>query len=259
MSKNYLLLFVSLFVVLLSSCSSVLRQDVVIVGVSPNYPPLTFEKDGKLSGFEIDLLNEVEKITDLKFEYKVIPFQQLGKALLEGDVDMVIGGISITKERKKRYLFTEPIVKGGLMHIVRNADLGKFANMDLMKCDTDLTIGVEASTTGDEFAQKNFKESCIKRYDSAETALWALKNKDVDVVIHDAPVSWTCNDVQLTPLFNALTTEYYAWGLRDGEVNRVIKINDALHTLETTFKLSALWKKWVPSTTTITFTDSQEK
>lgn len=233
-------------------CSS-FEDKPLVVGVTPNLPPLVSIKDGKLVGFEIDLMNRVGEMIGRKIQYKRYPLTQLKRALLDGEVDIVIGGISRTVEREKNVSFTYDIAKGGQMHIVRVEDFSKYAHPDLINGMKGVRIGVENATTGDDYATKTFKNAKIMRYDSAKTALWALKKKDIDIVIHDAPTSWSCKEKELTPVYQALTTEYYAWAFRKGDEKKLKPVNDALFELKKSLELRSLWLKWVPMTTTVTY------
>ena len=239
--------------VLLTGCSVFRQEKTLRVGVSPNYPPLTFMKDGRLAGFEIDLIKKIARNSGRKIEFKTMPFTQLRRALLEKKIDLVIGGISVTAERQKLVSFTEPVIKGGLMPIIRKKDINKYSRIDMLKGDKTLRLGVENGTTGDDYATKNFPLAKVKRYDSADMAIWALKRNEVDIVIHDAPISWNVSKNELMPLYISLTTEYYAWAFRKGEEKKMEFLNTELLKLRTNMELRELWKKWVPSITRITY------
>jgi len=149
--------------------------------------------------------------------------------------------------------FTDTFIKAGQMHIVRKKNFAKYAQSSLLGRIKGLKIGVENRTTGDQLATKKFKNAAINRYDSAETALWALKKGEIDIVIHDAPTSWACNDPALMPIYYALNTEFYAWAFRKGDERRFQYINGALFKLRKSLELNSMWRKWVPSTTTVSY------
>lgn len=254
MKKYVYLVLCGVVSMFIPGCSTLcLNEKVLNVGVAANFPPLVSEKDGKLVGFEIDLLDEVAEQTGRKVVYKQYPLTQLKRALFDGEVDMVIGGITANSKRNKQVSFTDTFIKAGQMHIVRKKDFSRYAQADLLGRMKGLKIGVENRTTGDDLATKKFKNAAIKRYDSAETALWSLKKGEVDIVIHDAPTSWSCKDPVLAPIYFALNTEFYAWAFRKGEERRFQDVNEAIFNLRKSLKLNSMWQKWVPSTTTVSY------
>lgn len=254
MKKFFYVVLCGMVSVLIAGCSSLgLNDKTLTVGVSANFPPLVSAGSDELVGFEIDLMNKVAEMTGKKVVYKEYPFTQLRRALLEGEIDVIIGGITVNPERKQHVSFTDTFIKAGQMHIVRKKEFSKYAQPSLLGRIEDLKIGVENRTTGDQLATKKFKKATINRYDSAQTALWALKKGEIDIVIHDAPTSWSCDDPALAPIYYALNTEFYAWAFRKGEERRFEDINAALFNLRKSLKLNSMWRSWVPSTTTVSY------
>ena len=240
--------------ILVNGCTSLDKSNsTIVVGVTPNFPPLVNKVDGEFVGFEVDLLKKIAADVDKNIVFKEYPFTGLYKALEEKEVDLVIGGISNTRKRSSKVSFTESVLVGGQMHIVRRDDYTYLAVPALIKRKKNIRIGVENRTTGDDYATAQFKNAKIIRYDSAETALWSLKKGNVDVVIHDAPTSWNCSDPALKPVFRQLTKEPYGWAYRKGEEARFSSISKALKKFKMAPAFQTMWKQWTPQVTTITF------
>lgn len=81
-------------------------QDVLIVGTNAEFPPFAYVEDGKIVGFDIDVVQEVAKRLGSKIQFKDMPFDALIPEVILGHVDVVAAGMSYTEERAKRVFFT---------------------------------------------------------------------------------------------------------------------------------------------------------
>lgn len=92
--------------------------EVLSVGVSADFPPFTFLDQGKLVGFEIDLMDEIGKRLDLAVAYRNTPFGTLLPALQLGNLQVVAAGLTETPERAQHVLFTKPYLENNPLVIV---------------------------------------------------------------------------------------------------------------------------------------------
>ena len=114
-------LLASALVILSLVTTSVHAQDDTIrVGMSGQYFPFTFVEQDTLKGFEVDVMNAVAKEMDREVEYQTAAFSGLFGMLGAGRIDTVANQITITEERQKAYLFSEPYVYDGA-HVVTKA------------------------------------------------------------------------------------------------------------------------------------------
>ncbi|MGF1751483.1 MULTISPECIES: amino acid ABC transporter substrate-binding protein [Vibrio] len=96
-------------------------QDVK-VGMSGRYFPFTFVKQDKLQGFEVDLWDEIGRRNDYNVEYVTASFSGLFGLLETGRIDTISNQITITDERKAKYLFADPYVIDGAQITVRKGN-----------------------------------------------------------------------------------------------------------------------------------------
>ncbi|MGF1739245.1 amino acid ABC transporter substrate-binding protein [Photobacterium satsumensis] len=139
----------------------------VKVGMSGRYFPFTFVKQDQLQGFEVDLWNEIGKRNDYSVEFVTANFSGLFGLLETGRIDTISNQITMTDERKAKYLFSHPYVVDGAQLVVRKgndtiagtADLsGKTVGVNLgsnyeqllRKLDTEGTINIKTYDTGIE-------------------------------------------------------------------------------------------------------------
>lgn len=87
------------------------------VAVSP-FSPLIINKDGKYTGFEIDLWEAIARELDMPFEYEAHTFQELIPLLANKQADVALAGIAINEQREKVIDFSHTTLDSGLMILV---------------------------------------------------------------------------------------------------------------------------------------------
>lgn len=99
------------------------------------FPPNVMQGDageGSYTGFDIELWEEIGRLTNLETEYKLLPFEQLVEAVKEGEVDAAIAGITITGPREREMDFSHPYMRSGV-RILTNLDNDEPAMLRLMR------------------------------------------------------------------------------------------------------------------------------
>lgn len=170
------------------------QTGIVTVGIDPSFEPFVFVKDGKLSGFDVDLLNAMAADGDFEVAYVVSEFDEIFEGLQSGKFDAAISAITITDARKEIVDFTEPYFESG------NAPVSFYNPGQGIAIRTDNTtitgpdsltegvrVGVKSGTTGAEFATDNTTAELVEFVES-KPALDALAAGEVDAVIVDIPV-----------------------------------------------------------------------
>jgi polar amino acid transport system substrate-binding protein len=88
-------------------------------------PPFVVEQGDHLTGFSIDLWNEIADRLKLETEYKVLPgVQGYYPAMKSKSADMVVSGVFYTKERDMEFDFAYPILESGLQVMVLESGTG---------------------------------------------------------------------------------------------------------------------------------------
>jgi polar amino acid transport system substrate-binding protein len=258
MFKPYLksaLIILVIFV--FSSCSTTKVEKTgaepfqsLLVGVTPNYPPLIFKQGGKFTGVDADLarllaleLGKPVKFVELRWD-KQIP------ALLSRETDIIMSGMSITKARGIRVNFADHYLKSGLvaMSLMENAE--KYNSVEKVMQGYS-TVGVVAGTTSDVFVRKNFPNALnVVALQEADDAPAALDRRSIDVFIHDAPsIMWLVseNEANLTALWEPLNEEKLAWGVRRDDEKLLMEVNSILSKWKMDGTLDRILLKWLPS------------
>jgi polar amino acid transport system substrate-binding protein len=77
--------------------------------------PFVFEENGKLTGFSIELWQEIARQLNIQFEFDVKPtVKDLLESINHHDANLGIAAISITAERELQWDFSQPMFDAGL-------------------------------------------------------------------------------------------------------------------------------------------------
>jgi ABC-type amino acid transport substrate-binding protein len=219
------------------------------VGTDATFKPMEFkdEKTGAIIGFDVDLVNAVCAEIGCTATFENINFDGIFIALGAKKFDVVASAVTITDERQKQYLFSDPYINAGQILAVRSADKVITSTDAITKANK---IGVQLGTTGEEQAQKICqKVGCtVKSYDDITLAFTDLAASRVDAVINDSPI--TADYIASNPTANlktvgkVFTDENYGIVLRQDSADLQGKINAALKKIKDSGKLTEIIKKW---------------
>jgi polar amino acid transport system substrate-binding protein len=232
---------VCLFLFLALACAKKEAQ-VLKVGTDTTYPPMEYKdvQTGKISGFDIDLMDSLASRMGYTIEYIEVPFDGIVAGLKTGKYDAIISSFTITPEREAEVDFTRPYMNAGQSIAVRTGEgkIGSFADLKGKK------IGAQLGTTGEKLAG-SVPGANVVSFDAISAAFIDLENGQLDAIINDRPVSARFVALKKTArlLDTTLTSENYGIALRKGD-SRLEKFNAALTELETSGVLRTLEEKW---------------
>ena len=206
------------------------------VAMNAQFPPFeSMNSAGQIEGFDVDVMNAIAKEEGFKVTYHQQAWDGIFASLKAGDNDILISGITITDDRKKEMLFSEPYYK--ITKVVLVPQGKNIASVeDLKKMDK---VGVTIGTTGDLAAQKILGATSEKiiRLENLPLMLKEVETGAVDAVISDSAVvadyvkkkgdkGFTMVEV---PDF---TVEYYGIAGRQDDKALMDKINSGLKKIQ---------------------------
>jgi len=160
-------------------------QAILRVAVDGSYPPYsTVDKKGRLSGFDIEMADEICKRIEMKCTKVQFTWDEMLDAVIKRKADIVVASTSITNGRRRRGItFSERYYHTPAMFVRRKGDEVEGIWKDLR----GKTIGVQATTTHDQFVTEEFSAVAeIKRYKTLPEMVQALLDKKVDIILADA-------------------------------------------------------------------------
>jgi ABC-type amino acid transport substrate-binding protein len=219
------------------------------VGVTPNYPPIIFKLQGKIAGLEADFAILLGKALQRDIQFIELPWNDQIQALLEGKIDIIMSGMTITEARKVRVDFSETYLKSGLIAMMRTGDASKYDSAKKI-LESISTVGVVKGTTGEVFVRNNFpKPTTIIAIREPWEAPGLLNNRRIDLFIHDAPsVVWLVseNEATLKALLEPFNAEYFGWAIGRNNPTLLTQTNAALAEWKKTGTVQAVVKRWMP-------------
>lgn len=91
----------------------------ILVGTEGTYPPFTFhDTSGKLTGFDVELAEEVAKRIGVKVEFKETQWDGMFAGLDAKRFDMIANEVGIRPDRQEKYDFSDPYIKSAAVLIV---------------------------------------------------------------------------------------------------------------------------------------------
>ena len=148
-------------------------QPEIRIGTDGGYLPWSsMTPAGELTGFDIELAKLVCERMQRKCRFTAQPWEGQIPALEQGKYDILVGGISITAERKKRLAFTQSY--GNLpinFAAAKSAGLnGKASWADLRQALVGKTIGVQSGTQSQRFMENELEgDVTVRLYDNQDS------------------------------------------------------------------------------------------
>lgn len=155
----------------------------IVVGSDIAFEPFEFIRDGEPVGFDIDLMDELATRMGLEPQYENTPFDTIFTQLAGGQFDAIISAITITEERDQTIDFSDPYFAANqALAVLPGSDVSGVADL------AGRTVGVQAATTGADYAAANFTDTTITEFPTSIDAFNALQAGQIDAVFIDLPV-----------------------------------------------------------------------
>ena len=162
----------------------------IVVGTSLDYPPFEYyDKEYRVNGYDIALINEIARRWGVTTEIRDIAFDGLGNSVILGNVDLAISAISVTTDREEYVDFTN-VYYVGEDAILANSN-GSIQSVGNIRDLAQYTIGVQRGSVYADFVRENMvatglmPESNLFEYLAAPDAVRDLVENRVQVVMLD--------------------------------------------------------------------------
>lgn len=209
-------------------------DQVYIVGVDNTYPPFEFTVDGELVGIDVDLINAIAEDQGFEIEIEQMDFSGIIPSMQAKELDIGMGGMSITDERKKTVDFSEPYFEAGISLVVgeNTEDINGLEDLN------GKMVVVKNGTVGAAFAEEHQDEydfEIVQVNDSA-SMFQEVINGTADALMEDFPViSYAIaeGELALKIVGDRLSGDHYGISVLKGEhADLLEKINDGLANLK---------------------------
>jgi cyclohexadienyl dehydratase len=170
-----------------SRLDDILHRGTLRVGMTGDYMPFTHydQATSQFTGFDVDMAEALGKALGVKVAFVKTSWPTLKKDFESDAFDVALGGVSITLDRQKIGLFSDPVLREGKTPIARCADKDKFQTLaDIDKPGT--RVIVNPGGTNERFAREHIKSASIEVYNDNVTIFDEIAKGDADLMMTDA-------------------------------------------------------------------------
>ncbi len=211
------------------------------------YEPFQFKEGGEIVGFDVDLMDLVAE--ELGVEQTIVntPFETIetGQAMSTGKCDIAAAGMTITEERARVMDFADPYFQATQALLVK-----KGSGYDSLESLAGETVGVQANTTGKQYAEDNAPEDVeLKTFEDLALLTSAVKTGSVAAGINDNGVLYDYadqnSDTEVTAEFD--TGEDYGFAVaKDQNDELLATVNSVLEKAKQDGTYEEIFREYFP-------------
>jgi glutamine transport system substrate-binding protein len=178
--KRLVVLFLAIAIIFTSGAAF---AEKLFVGVDTAFVPFEYKgKDGKYTGFDIDLWAEIAKRAGLEYELKPMDFNGLIPGLTTGNLDAALAAIFIKSSREKAIDFSHPYFRAGLKVMVQASNKDIRGPEDLK----GKIVAVKLGTATVEYVETLGAKKIVK-FPNIDQAYLEVATGGADAAMHDTP------------------------------------------------------------------------
>jgi len=201
---------------------------------------------GNVEGFDVDLARLLaEKILGdpNKVELVEVTSKTRIPMLKNGDIDVIIATMTITKKRMEEIDFSNAYyIAGQSLLVPKNSNIQGVQDLN----ENTIVIGVKGSTSVQNIREKAPKAK-VSEYENYAEAFNALRSGKGDALTTDNIILLGMHqqDPNYVLVGDLFTTEPYGIGIRKGDQTFVNYVNDFLKEIKANGKYAEIYKKWL--------------
>ncbi|HHU51377.1 MAG TPA: amino acid ABC transporter substrate-binding protein [Firmicutes bacterium] len=229
------------------SWKEVQKKGEFVLGLDDSFPPMGYrDENGEITGFDIDLAKEVCARLQINLKVQPISWDAKEQELNTKNIDCIWNGLTITEERKKTILFSEPYMDNRQILVVR-ADSKLNSLSDLAGKRLGLQAGSSAMDALNGAPEFKDHLAEVVEFDDNMTALMDLEMGGLDAVLMDEIVARFYiqqKNKSYLVLDEALASEEYGIGFRKSDSELRDKVQAALEEMAADGSLAEISTKW---------------
>jgi polar amino acid transport system substrate-binding protein len=217
----------------------------LVVGSSATYPPFAYENPQKqIVGFDVDIIQAVAQKAGLKVKVINTPWTGIFASLNNGDIDLIVSGVTINDKRKQSYAFTLPYFEARQLIAVPASSTVK-----TLKDLTGRKVGVVIGSAGDDIASAAFGKTSpdIRRFESTPVMIQELAASGLDAAIGDnGVIAYRVQEQKRLKTVDDPTfpKEYFGIVVKQGNTALLGKLNAGLAAVKSDGTYATLYRKW---------------
>ncbi len=223
-----------------TSSGSGQKQDTIVVASNATFPPFEYAQNGKIVGFDIDMIKEIGKAEHLNVQIKSVSFDGIIPALQAGSVDAAVAGMTIKKDRMQNVNFSNAYYRSGVSVLTKKGS--SIHNLADLKGHV---VATETATSSVDVLKKAGITN-IKQFSITQDAYNALESGGADAVVFDNPsnVLFAKSHPDVHIVGGLLTGEYYGIAVSKKKPELLKEINDGLKKIQENGEYKKLFDKY---------------
>ena len=208
-----------------------LEEGILTIGTDLPYPPFEYREGGELTGFDVEIMEEIANRLGLEPEWVDSPFDTIFTDLANGQFDVVIAGSTITPEREQEVDFSNPYFRSlQALVVMDDSGIGSFEDLG----DGD-SVSVQSGTTGEIWAEENLEPNGveIRAFPEYPPVYNALEAGQVDGVVYDesSAIPETFNRPGTEVVDTVDTNEFYGIAVDPNNDDLLDAVNQSLQEM----------------------------
>ncbi|MDR1142144.1 MAG: ABC transporter permease subunit, partial [Planctomycetaceae bacterium] len=215
--------------------------------------PITFYRNGKLVGSDIDLLYRFASKYNYDVEPFVTNFAGLITALGSNRVDIACCCLTITEERSKIVDFSDPYRVVGEYIFVRKSELASYIKtgnqqQPIFHADdfAEKRIGILIGSVYDNILDRNYPKAVRIYLESRADQLLSLEHGQCDAIMYSDDTIYAAKKEHpnITVIYEPLIEEPIGFAFPKGHSKYREQFNELLKELDTKRELQAIYEGW---------------
>jgi len=128
-------------------------EKTLTIGVSADYAPFEYFKEGEIVGFDIDLMKEIAKRLNKDLKFKDMSFDAILGSLSTSRIDAAISSINPTSERRKAVDFSKEYIQSKRVLVCKAT-----SSIETISDLAEETVGVQSGSTHETYANEVLKQ-----------------------------------------------------------------------------------------------------
>ena len=206
-----------------NSLQKVLDSGKLVLGLDPTFKPMGYtDENDNIVGFDIDVAKEVCSRLGVELETYSVNWDTKEQDLNAGTIDCIWNGLSVSDERKKVMLMSEPYMKNEMVFVVNgSSDVASQADLAgknvLVQADSSALAALQDEENTDIKALADSFGS-LTQVPDYESALMELEAGSADAVAMDEGVALTkqAQNDNIVILDDVISQEQYGIAFKKG-------------------------------------------